>query len=208
MFSLRHQSQIRRVIIGIVAICVMYTLMTFQRSTKNLRHYQAVFVNTTSFVSHRMFRAIQSDISIADISPIWITFPSEFSSALADASHTSKRLPHIIGTTRNKATFAAIRTCNFCTIYIVDFLKIRILSCFGNSVIAASPTSERIQFPRLIILMRNKATLAAIGTCDFCTICAVDIMKFLFRFHSRTSMPCPFEKSKTFFKEIYHPLRK
>lgn len=205
MFRTRHQSQISRFIIGSIAIYMMYMFMTFQRSADNFRHYQTMFINTTSFVSHRMFRAIQSDISIADISPIWITFPSEFSSVLADASHTSKRLSAIISTTRDKTTFAAIRTCNFCTIYAVDFLKVRIPPYFGNSFIAASPTSERIQFPCLIVLMRNKAILAAIGTCDFCTICAVDVMKFLFRFHNRTSMPCPFRKSKTFYKEIYHP---
>jgi len=148
MFRIRHQSQIRRIIVGIIAICVMHQLMTLQGPAKNLRHYQAMFVNKTRLISHCIFRAIKPDTSLADLSIVWITFES------ITASPTSKRLQLVIIPTRNKAAFSAIWTRNFCTIY------------------------------------------------------AVDLMKFLFRFHDRTSMPCPFEKSKTFFKEIYHPLRK
>lgn len=208
MFRTRHQSQIRRFIISSIAICMMYNFMTFQRPAQNLRHYQAMFVNATSFISHRIFRAVKSDISIADVSPIRITLPSQFSSVLAYASHTSKRFSAVISTTRNKTAFATIRTCDFCTISTVDFLKIRILSCFGNSFITTSPTSEKVQFPNMIIFTRNKAALAAIRTCNFCIIYAIDFMKFLVRFHSVASMQYQFEKSKTIFqrKEVYHSI--
>jgi len=139
MFGLRHQSQIRRVIVGSIAVYVMYQFLTFQGPTKKLCHYQAMFGNQTILASHRMFRTIKTDISISDESPVWIT--SELSIVLIITWMTSKTFQPIENPILNKANFATIGTCNFCTINAIDFMKfliglhgkINLPSVFGKS---------------------------------------------------------------------------
>lgn len=125
MFRLRNQHQIRRIVISLIAVCVMHQFMTFQGAAKNFCHHKAMLFNHTRLVSHKMLRAIKCDVSLAaEISPIWVA--SKSSIVLITASHTSKNLRFVVTSLRNKAAFVAIRTCDFFVISVVDFLKFRI----------------------------------------------------------------------------------
>ena len=94
-------------------------------------------------------------------------------------------------------------------ISVADSSQIWITSTPSVTFSIASTTFKNLCLHYLAVTaIRNPAAFAAIRAGDFCIVFVSDFLKFPVRFHSKASMLCPFEKSKTFFKEIYHPLRK
>lgn len=124
-----NKFKIFRTIINFISIFMMDVFIALEWSIKNLRHYETMFINFATFISHWIFWKIHFTISMrCYFSKIWIS--SCFSGSQMATINTSKRkisdafFLSIVIFMRNRMNFFTIRTFNKCNIFSINNFKL------------------------------------------------------------------------------------